>query len=182
MAVRNRRPRWGRRTAAKRSGGRLGVARRAASALPVRRGLGRLRKCAASTGECGRDRHLTARFGSRDDVADDVSDLEKAGRELIRDLAGCAVPARPRPPAPPVHSLRPRLCSWPSNWGGTGGLSDTARSCSSSPSAGSGSVRPPHCAGPTSCPAAGCASSARSGASAGGGWSANPKPVPGTGP
>ena len=33
----------------------------------------------------------------------------------------------------------------------------SANSCSSSPSAVFGSVRPPHCAGPTSCPVAGCA-------------------------
>jgi hypothetical protein len=58
----------------------------------------------------------------------------------------------------------------------------TAHCCSSSPSAGSGSARPRPRAGPTSCPAAGCGSSARCGASAASGWSAPPRPTQGIGP
>jgi hypothetical protein len=92
--------------------------------------------------------------------------------------AGCGAPARPRPTVRLEHSLQSRRCSWPSNWGETGEPSATARSRSFWPSAVSGSVRPLRCAAPTSCPAADCAWTARSAASAADGSWANPRPRP----
>lgn len=71
--------------------------------------------------------------------------------------ADCVVPARPRPRARPGRSPRSRPCNWPSNWGKTGEPSATGSSCSCSPSAACGSVRPLHCAAPTYWRTGGCA-------------------------
>jgi hypothetical protein len=148
---------------------------RGAVASPPRRGMGR---CARRRGDPGR-RPLLARQDRPDDGPDSPGPVVPAPARHPQRRGGRLHVYNDALTGPVEHHSGGRHSS---NWGGTAGPLATARCCSSSPSAGSGSVKPRPCAGPTSCPAAGCTSSAQCGTSAAGGWSANRRPTPGTGP